>query len=377
MRTLAHIRRGFGTLRAGHTTWMMAALFVLGLQVRAEDFNILMIGNSYTSGVGASGAGNPSADLQGLFNADPNHSATVTHYSVSGGTLRGRVNDAAVTGPTGLIHNHSNEWDVIILQERSDRPALAMKFGGSNLSGLDTGGPILIGNHIQASQPEAEVVLFNTWARYPGNQDLIDDFNNDPVEMQTLTNQGYERIRENSTQWDHSEVTSIARIGDAWQDWYDTYTYSESALRLHRPDGSHQNILGAYLAGAVLFEQITGNSTIGNAYVGNVSGSFDNEPIVSLLQQQATSITGAQIPILGDFDHDFDVDGADFGKWQLGTSPDPMSISDLDDWKTHYGSTNSLSIASTIVPEASSLALLFAAAISLEATRSRNVRSRQ
>ena len=39
----------------------------------------------------------------------------------------------------------------------------------------------------------------------------------------------------------------------------------------------------------------------------------------------------------GDNDHDFDVDGFDFIKWQRGESPNPLSQSDLDDWEANYG----------------------------------------
>lgn len=321
----------------------------------ADDFNVLMIGNSYTSGIGAGNAGNPSVDLQGLFDADSQHSATVTQYSVGGGTLKGRVNDAAVTGPTGLIHNPTNDWDIIILQERSDRPGLAMKFGGSQLSGLDTGGPVLLAGHIKVSQPQAEVVLFNTWARFPGNQDLVDDFNNDPQEMLSFTNLGYDRIREKPGSWDHGDVTSIARVGDAWDQWYDTHGYASSSARLHRPDGSHQNDLGAYLAASVLFEQITGTSTIGNTYLGGVSGNIGDDSKVSLLQHQATALTGADVFTTADFNLDGDIDGSDYLQWQRGLSPDSLSETDLDNWIEQYGTSTPLSGLIASVPEPTSL----------------------
>jgi hypothetical protein len=229
-----------------------------------------------------------------------------------------------------------------------------MKNGGSQLSGLDTGGPVLIGNHIKLSQPQAEVVLFNTWARYPGNQDLVDDFNNDPKEMLAFTNQGYDRIRESPGAWDHSDVTSIARVGDAWDQWYDTHGYSSSSTRLHRPDGSHQNNRGAYLAAAVLFEQITGTSTIGNSYSGAVSGSVGNDSIVGLLQQQATQVSGAAMIGTGDFDSDDDIDGSDFLAWQRGLSPDPLSQTDLANWGQNYASSSTLKSSFLAVPEPSS-----------------------
>jgi len=41
----------------------------------------------------------------------------------------------------------------------------------------------------------------------------------------------------------------------------------------------------------------------------------------------------------GDYDHDFDVDGADFLIWQQGESPNPLSQSDLAAWEANYGTT--------------------------------------
>jgi len=65
----------------------------------------------------------------------------------------------------------------------------------------------------------------------------------------------------------------------------------------------------------------------------------------------------------GDFDGDFDVDGADFLKWQRGELFSPLSPADLDAWKTNFGTVaNPLASSSTMVPEPSTLLLLGLAA---------------
>jgi hypothetical protein len=53
----------------------------------------------------------------------------------------------------------------------------------------------------------------------------------------------------------------------------------------------------------------------------------------------------------GDYDHDFDVDGMDFLKWQQGESPNPLNAADLTDWEAFYGTVTPLSATSTGVPE--------------------------
>jgi hypothetical protein len=271
---------------------------------------------------------------------------------------------------TDLITNPSNHWDVIVLQERSDRPALAMKYGGSNLTGLDLGGPVLIGNYIQPHQPQAEVLLFSSWSRALDNEDLVDDFENDPEEMLEFTNQGYERIQQLPPVWDYSDSTSIAHVGDAWQEWYDSYGY-DAGQNLHLSDGSHQNSRGAYLAAAVLFETITGKSTVGNSYAGAVTGSIEGVSRVLLLQQQATAITGATAGLPGDYNANGTLDTADYSVWRdalnasavvLPNDPTPGAVdeSDFDYWKQRFGNSwmdGAGSVSHQAIPEPDSVRL--------------------
>jgi len=348
---------------------LLGVVFCHATVIHAAHFKILMIGNSYTQGNETARA--TGLDLQGLFDGDPEHSGSVTMRAEGSASLQ---NHAGNSDTTSLITNPANIWDVIILQERSTRPGLAMKYGGSELSGLNNGGPVLINNFIKPYQPQASVVLFNTWARELDNEDLIDDFNNNPTEMLTYTNQGYDRIRKNLPAWNHSDVTTIARVGDAWEDWYQTYGYAGSN-GLHSADGTHQNDRGAYLAAAVLFETITNKKSIGNSYLGAVTGSISGISTVQLLQEQASAITGV-VPDSADFDGDGDVDGRDFQAWQRGfgitgtaqpsdgdaNNNGSVDAEDLAIWQAQYGSPLSLStLTASEVPEPSLLAYLILA----------------
>jgi hypothetical protein len=65
---------------------------------------------------------------------------------------------------------------------------------------------------------------------------------------------------------------------------------------------------------------------------------------------------GAQIGPPGDFSNDGLVDGRDFLLWQRGQSPNPLSPSELADWKSNYGSATLASAAPE--PEAWILVLI-------------------
>lgn len=74
----------------------------------------------------------------------------------------------------------------------------------------------------------------------------------------------------------------------------------------------------------------------------------------ALSAQDVASLAGLSFP--GDFNGDFVVDGSDFLVWQRGNSPNPLSATDLAQWKTNFGSSAAAASA-TAVPEPSALIL--------------------
>lgn len=176
---------------------------------------------------------------------------------------------------------------------------------------------------------------------------------------------------------DHTDVATIARVGDAWDRWYDAYGFSNGAMRLHHADGTHQNDRGGYLAAATIYEMITGSSTVGNSYSGAVNGSFAGDSIVSLLQQQATAVTDVDAVVNADFDDDLDVDGDDLLTWQrgigLGSAQRPdgdangdalVDAEDLAVWQQQFGAGgSSLTARVAAVPEPAAVAGVVIAAL--------------
>lgn len=62
----------------------------------------------------------------------------------------------------------------------------------------------------------------------------------------------------------------------------------------------------------------------------------------------------------GDFDFDDSVNAFDYLVWQRGSSPEPLSASDLQKWQTNYGVGALGKLESILVPEPSTNAMLFA-----------------
>ncbi|WP_210417705.1 glycosyl hydrolase family 18 protein [Bythopirellula goksoeyrii] len=82
------------------------------------------------------------------------------------------------------------------------------------------------------------------------------------------------------------------------------------------------------------------NYTVSNIQIGPATLFFEN-------------------PLLGDFDLDGDVDGADFLMWQRGLSPSSLSQAELSDWQLNYGATYESLLATAPVPEPGTFFSLF------------------
>ncbi len=81
------------------------------------------------------------------------------------------------------------------------------------------------------------------------------------------------------------------------------------------------------------------------------------------------------IPTTGDYDGDFDVDGADFRAWQRGESPNALASGDFSSWTANYGTTYPPLASSSValIPEPTTALLLVAACV-LATTPRRNAR---
>jgi len=245
---------------------------------RPESLRILMLGNSYTA--------MSWRQLVGFLDADPKIDAQLRAYCPGGKTLAEHAANRKVEELLGK----RGEWDVVVLQEQSQLPAYALGVPGNEKlrRQLDAGAPVLI-RRIHKLQPRARIVLFETWARHrdPDKQQTLAHFGGDPAKMQSALTAAYQRMRRNPGKWDFSKFVAIAPVGRAFAAWYAENGYGDPRRKLHRPDNSHPSKLGAFLAGAVLYETITGRPATGVDYLGPLKKLPDGVKLAAELKRCA------------------------------------------------------------------------------------------
>ncbi len=248
---------------------------------RGESFNVLLLGNSYASGT--------QSRLSGFFAGDPTHELSLTTI-VPGGQKLYQHFETQLTLDTIA----AGDWDFIILQDQSQTPSFAyLSFmshftGGGSMSYTEysdywtnpadgsnctyyvecfwAGGAYL--SQYIVDNSAAQIIYFSTWARHPDDTGTLPNFV--PVgdsAAQAATMLSYNNLAYEALQARFSSRSEVAYVGSGWAESY----AQAPSLRLHSSDNSHGSSAGYYLAGAVLYESITGASPVGNSYEGGLS----------------------------------------------------------------------------------------------------------
>lgn len=212
-----------------------------------KHLRVLMIGNSYT--------GQTLHELRPLLESDPDFRVELVAHHPGGRSLADHTRNKRVAR---LIEG-GEKWDVIVLQDHSRVPALAMAGRKAERDAFEAGGPKLI-ERLAAHQPQARLIFFETWARHPDlcYDDALTHFDGDPAAMQESIAGGYRDLRDRAKEQDAFEDMTIAPVGRTYASWHQPHGYADDALRLHESDGSHPNRAGELLSALVLYHEITG-----------------------------------------------------------------------------------------------------------------------
>jgi len=200
-----------------------------------ETVSLLFVGNSYTAAQGGL-----HVHLRNLaLSADPGAEVFTRSVTRGGYTLQAHWLDRETRR---TIYGHP--WDLVILQEQSQRPVLD--------PGLMRQYARLLDSAIRISG--ADTGLFMTWAR-----------EYDPGMIEDLA-KAYDRIG--------GELDAlVAPVGRAWQ----MSLTERPELALHTTDGSHPNAHGAYLTACTFYAAIWQRSPVGFAYVNSPQISEDEK----------------------------------------------------------------------------------------------------
>jgi hypothetical protein len=273
---------------------LLLLLLAAGAPAAAQTTSrVLLVGNSY-----ANGADN---HLPGFFNAKAGGSLSLRSYTPGGVQLRKHLGNPAL-----LEDIRTGRYDVVVLQEQSQTPGLAWlaygraattnDFAGfararveadpgapADLAAIFWTGARGLSAHVLTTST-ARVLYFSHWARHPDDASFLPSFPGADgaaraAAMLDANNRTFAGLAQVM-----GDRTAVAPVGDTW-----ALSYRERpGLRLHAGDNSHGSSAGYYLAAAVLYECITGRSSVGNDYTGGLP------PADALhLQHMATRATGA------------------------------------------------------------------------------------
>lgn len=226
---------------------MRLALFVLllpALPLRAQQTDVLFIGNSYTS----------TNNLPNLFRQialSLGDTVNTTMQAPGGYTFANHLFDPATQNAIS-----SQSWDYVVLQEQSLRGALPTNETFSHIDAT------ALNYDIQESSECAYPVFFMTWGYENGYSQSSWEY----LELATYAGM-QQALRDNYTQFALENEGYVSPVGWAWKQVRDTHPNIE----LYQADGSHPNVAGTYLAACVFYSTIFRQSCVGSSFTSTVN----------------------------------------------------------------------------------------------------------
>lgn len=241
----------------------LLALFLLSTfqSVIANSREVLFIGNSY---IYVNDLPNMIKQIAASFN-------DTLIYSQS--TPGGYTLEAHSTYNNTLNAIKQAQWDVVILQEQSQRPS----FSPAQVASDTYPYAKLLDSLILKNNPCSETMFYMTWGRKNG------DATNCPFYPPVCTYDGMQqRLRESYMEMAKDNKGVVSPVGAAFKIVRD----SLPGIDLYNADESHPSVAGTYLAACVFYASLFHHSPIGTSFTAGLTTSDAQK-----LQYYASKVT--------------------------------------------------------------------------------------
>lgn len=230
---------------------LIALTLLASINVQATIRKVLFIGNSYVY----------TNDLPNVIKqlaASLGDTLIYDQNTPGGYTFEKHRSDA-----TTINKIFSQKWDIVILQEQSQRPA----FSPAQVA-LDTYKPAFsLDSMIRINNACTETMFFMTWGYKTG------DAGNCPNYPPICTYEGMQtRLRESYLQMAKDNNAIVSPVGAAWKQVRDSFP----AIDLYSPDESHPSVNGTYLAACVFYASIFHKNPVASTFNNGLAAADAN-----------------------------------------------------------------------------------------------------
>ena len=170
---------------------------------------------------------------------------TFDQNTPGGHSLQGHASN-----PTSLAKIKSQNWDYVILQDQSQRPAFDSAYVATNVFPYASA----LADSIRSNSSCTIPLYFMTWGRKNGDQQNCAAF---PPVCTYLGMQN--RLRASYIEMAQQNNAEVSPVGVSWK----TVRAADTLLNLYSGDGSHPNMNGSYLAACTFYASMFHKSPVG------------------------------------------------------------------------------------------------------------------
>lgn len=210
---------------------LLALVMLFATNINATTRKVLFIGNSYVY----------TNDLPNVLKQMATSMGDTLIFDQN--TPGGFTFQQHSTDPTTINKIFSQQWDIVILQEQSQRPA----FSPAQVASDTYPYAQKLDSMIRKNRACTETMFFMTWGRKNG------DASNCAFYPPICTYEGMQqRLRDSYMQMTQDNNAIVAPVGSAWKQMRDSFP----SVDLYVPDESHPSASGTYLAACVFYASI-------------------------------------------------------------------------------------------------------------------------